>query len=541
MMKASSIIHKNEKRIKVEFPNSKESTQLIKEITGAKWSATMKSWHIPYTKEAFAELKQRCPDIEIIPAIKPAQQNLDPQNTNNDPEVDHANKHRNVSIIVSGRKIVVKLPKSETDTRFMLSFRFSRWDKKNYYWVIPNYDKNLELIKDYFKERILSIEINEEISIVNTSENREIKKDEFLVVRANNGRLKIYFSYDKDVFKKLRSYPYSSWNSKLKYQSIPFQESYLKELEEFAKGKNLKFLYEIEKASTITKYKSDRSSKDYKKCPEEYISKLKELHNSENTLRVYSSAFEQFCNYYKDHPLENISQEQITKYMQHLVVDRKVSSSYHNQAINAIKFYYERVLNGDRKIYLLDRPRKEQKLPVVLNQEEVKQLLKCIDNIKHRALVMLVYSSGLRLSEIVGLKIKDLDSVQMQIRVQQGKGKKDRVTILSERVLEILRRYFQQYQPKEWLFEGADGGQYSKRSAQQIVKDAARKAGIKKKISIHTLRHSFGTHLLESGTNLRYIQSLLGHESIKTTEIYTHITLKGFDQLRSPMDDLGEF
>ena len=540
-MKASSIIHKNEKRIKVEFPNSKESTQLIKEITGAKWSATMKSWHIPYTKEAFAELKQRCPDIEIIPAIKPAQQNLDPQNTNNDPEVDHANKHRNVSIIVSGRKIVVKLPKSETDTRFMLSFRFSRWDKKNYYWVIPNYDKNLELIKDYFKERILSIEINEEISIVNTSENREIKKDEFLVVRTNNGRLKIYFSYDKDIFKKLRSYPYTSWNSKLKYQSIPFQESYLKELEEFAKGKNLKFLYEIEKASTITKYKSDRSSKDYKKCPEEYISKLKELHNSENTLRVYSSAFEQFCNYYKDHPLENISQEQITKYMQHLVVDRKVSSSYHNQAINAIKFYYERVLNGDRKIYLLDRPRKEQKLPVVLNQEEVKQLLKCIDNIKHRALVMLVYSSGLRLSEIVGLKIKDLDSVQMQIRVQQGKGKKDRVTILSERVLEILRRYFQQYQPKEWLFEGADGGQYSKRSAQQIVKDAARKAGIKKKISIHTLRHSFGTHLLESGTNLRYIQSLLGHESIKTTEIYTHITLKGFDQLRSPMDDLGEF
>ena len=540
-MKASSIIHKNEKRIKVEFPNSKESTQLIKEITGAKWSATMKSWHIPYTKEAFAELKQRCPDIEIIPAIKPAQQNLDPQNTNNDPEVDHANKHRNVSIIVSGRKIVVKLPKSETDTRFMLSFRFSRWDKKNYYWVIPNYDKNLELIKDYFKERILSIEINEEISIVNTSENREIKKDEFLVVRANNGRLKIYFSYDKDVFKKLRSYPYSSWNSKLKYQSIPFQESYLKELEEFAKGKNLKFLYEIEKASTISKYKSDRSSKDYKICPEEYISKLKELHNSENTLSVYSSAFEQFCNYYKDHPLENISQEQITKYMQHLVVDRKVSSSYHNQAINAIKFYYERVLNGDRKIYLLDRPRKEQKLPVVLNQEEVKQLLKCIDNIKHRALVMLVYSSGLRLSEIVGLKIKDLDSVQMQIRVQQGKGKKDRVTILSERVLEILRRYFQQYQPKEWLFEGADGGQYSKRSAQQIVKDAARKAGIKKKISIHTLRHSFGTHLLESGTNLRYIQSLLGHESIKTTEIYTHITLKGFDQLRSPMDDLGEF
>ncbi len=446
--------------------------------------------------------------------------------------------NKNVTIIVSGRNIVVRIPKNENDTRFILSFRYSRWDKKNFYWVIPNYDKNLALIKEYFKERILSLEINEEIPLVDVAENRVIEKDQLLVVKTNNERLKIYFSYNKDVYKKLRSYPYSSWNSKLKYQSIPYQESYVNELKIFAEEHKLKFLYEIEKANAVTKYKSDRSAQDYKKCPAEYTYKLKEIHSSESTVRVYSSAFEQFCNYYKDIPLEGITQDQITNYMRHLVIDRKVSSSYHNQAINAIKFYYERVLNGERKIYLHDRPKKEQKLPVVLNQEEVKALLKCIDNIKHKAIVMLAYSSGLRLGELVALKIKDIDSVQMQIRVEQGKGKKDRVTILSERVLDTLRNYFKQYKPKEWLFEGADGGQYSARSVQQIVKDAAKKSGIKKKISVHTLRHSFATHLLEAGTNLRYIQSLLGHESSKTTEIYTHITLKGFDQLRSPMDEL---
>lgn len=538
-MKASVVIHKNEKRIKVEFPNTKEFSQLIKEISGAKWSATMKSWHIPYTKEAFEQLKKCFPEIEIFTS-----ENSSAKKEVEKPKVSEITENvtqgnKNISITVSGRKIVIRLPKNENDTKFILSFRYSRWDKKNFYWVIPNYDKNLSLIKEHFKDRIVSLEINEEIKITSETENRVIEKDSLLVVKTNRDRLQIYFSYNKAVHKKLKSYPYSSWNSKLKYQSIPYQEIYVKELEQFAKEQKLKFFFEVEKENpAIQKYKADRDAKDYKACPEDYILKLKELHSSESTIRVYSSAFEQFCNYYKDVPLEQVTQEQITNYMQHLAIDRKVSSSYHNQAINAIKFYYERVLKGDRKIYLLDRPRKEQKLPVILNKEEVKEILNCIDNIKHKAIVMLAYSAGLRLGELVRLKIKDIDSVQMQIRVEQSKGNKDRTTILSVRALEVLRKYFQQYRPKEWLFEGADGGQYSSRSIQMIVKDAVKKAGIKKKVSTHTLRHSFATHLLEAGTNLRYIQNLLGHESSKTTELYTHITLKGFEQLKSPLDDL---
>jgi len=154
---------------------------------------------------------------------------------------------------------------------------------------------------------------------------------------------------------------------------------------------------------------------------------------------------------------------------------------------------------------------------------------------------MLAYSAGLRLGELINVKITDIDSSRMQVRVEQAKGKKDRYSLLSVRLLEVLREYFREYKPKEWLFEGANGGQYSVSSIQAIMKDSIKKAGIKKKVSVHTLRHCFATHLLENGTDLRYIQSLLGHSSSKTTEIYTHVTTKGFDQIKSPLDNLDIF
>ncbi len=200
---------------------------------------------------------------------------------------------------------------------------------------------------------------------------------------------------------------------------------------------------------------------------------------------------------------------------------------------------YEKVLKGARKVYMIDRPKKEKKLPDVLNEEEIFKLIKMTDNLKHKTILMLAYSSGLRLGELINLRIKDIDSSRMQIRVEQSKGKKDRYSILSNKMLEILREYYKQYKPKEWLFEGEKGGQYSSRSLQLVVKAATQRAGIKKKVGVHTLRHTFATHLLENGTDLRYIQSLLGHESSRTTEIYTHITTKGFDQIKNPLDKLN--
>jgi len=260
-----------------------------------------------------------------------------------------------------------------------------------------------------------------------------------------------------------------------------------------------------------------------------------------NTVKTYKGLFEEFINFYHKFDINRIDESMITAFLRYLVIERKVSSSYQNQSINAIKFYYERVLGGQRKVYLVERPREEKKLPVVLSENEICDLLKATENIKHKAILMLAYSAGLRLSELINVKLSDIDSGRMQIRIEQAKGKKDRYSLLSVKLLDVLRKYYTTYKPKKWLFEGATGGQYSVRSIQEVMKDSTRKAGIKKKISMHTLRHSFATHLLENGIDLRYIQSLLGHSSTKTTEIYTHITTKGFDQIKSPLDKMDIF
>jgi integrase/recombinase XerD len=267
--------------------------------------------------------------------------------------------------------------------------------------------------------------------------------------------------------------------------------------------------------------------------------KLTEMRYSPKTIKLYSSMFEEFINYYPMQDIKTIDEPAIIKFLRFLVTERKISITYQNQSINAIKYYYEKVLGGQRKFYFIDRPSREKTLPSVLSTQEVIDILKQTENIKHKAILMTIYSAGLRISEAINLKFKDIDSDRMQIRVEQGKGKVDRYSLLSERTLHILREYYKQYLPTVWLFEGLKKGeQYSTRSIQQIFQDAVRKAGIVKDVSVHTLRHSFATHLLENGTDLRYIQSLLGHANSKTTEIYTHITTKGFDQIKSPLDML---
>jgi site-specific recombinase XerD len=238
-----------------------------------------------------------------------------------------------------------------------------------------------------------------------------------------------------------------------------------------------------------------------------------------------------------------LGEKEVMEFSRYLVNERMVSSSHQNQAINSIKFYFEKVKGGERKFYHVDRPIREKMLPEVLSEEEVSAILKATKNLKHKAILMTIYSAGLRIGELIKLKIKDIDSKRMQIRVEQAKFKKDRYTILSQRTLEILRLYIKQEKPFEYLFEGQwstkeNPVQYSARSIQAVLKKSLEITGIGKHVTVHTLRHSFATHLLENGTDLRYIQALLGHESPKTTQIYTHITTKGFDQIKSPLDRL---
>lgn len=269
-----------------------------------------------------------------------------------------------------------------------------------------------------------------------------------------------------------------------------------------------------------------------------YGETLRLMRYSPATIKNYESQFRSFLSFIYPKDSEQIEEADIHKFMLHLVNEKQVTIATQNQAVNAIKFYLEFVKKGERKVYHIDRPRKERKLPMVLSEDEVVAMLTATSNLKHKSILCLFYSAGLRRSELLKLKPADIDRGRSMIYVRGGKGKKDRITLLSKVACALLLRYVEIYQPKEYLFEGEHGGPYSERSVHGIVKRAARQAGINKNVSPHTLRHSFATHLLERGTDLRYIQELLGHESSRTTELYAHVTKRGFEQLVSPLDNL---
>ena len=285
-------------------------------------------------------------------------------------------------------------------------------------------------------------------------------------------------------------------------------------------------------------FRRRKLTKGRKQCPEEYFQKLEIKKYSMSTARVYITLFEVFLNYYKDIDPIQLNENDIRNYLSHMVKEKR-SNSYINQSINAIKFYYEVVKGMPNRFYEIERPIKEEKLPVVLSKNEVSKMLRKLGNVKHKCIVSLLYSAGLRLGELLNLKIVDVDSDRMLIRVVCAKGNKDRYTILSQTLLKDLRRYFLEYRPIEYLFEGPHGHQYSDTSVRKIVKKSAQGAKVKKNVSPHTLRHSFATHLLENGTDLRYIQSLLGHKSSRTTEIYTHVATNIVKGIKSPLDTLN--
>jgi integrase/recombinase XerD len=273
--------------------------------------------------------------------------------------------------------------------------------------------------------------------------------------------------------------------------------------------------------------------------PNGYRDLLTRMRYSASTIANYESQFKAFLEYIYPTNADEISDEHIKRYLLHIIAERHVSISTQNVVINSIKFYLEHVCKKERKTYYIERPLKERKLPMVLSEVEVHALLGKTKNQKHKCLLLLLYSSGLRISELLNLTPMDIDAFRNVIHVRGGKGRKDRITLLSEIAYKYVRDYVKRYCPSKWLFEGADGGQYSATSVNRIIKRNAALAGISKNISAHTLRHSFATHLLENGTDLRYIQALLGHESSRTTERYAHVTRRGYEQIKSPLDNLA--
>ena len=266
---------------------------------------------------------------------------------------------------------------------------------------------------------------------------------------------------------------------------------------------------------------------------------LKSQRYSPNTIKTYTDALGVFFQFHSNKAAEQLEIADIIDFNTGYILRKNLSASYQNQVINAIKLFYRNRFNRVMDLNNIQRPRREKRLPNVLSKQEIKAILEAPTNLKHRAMLSLIYACGLRRSELLNLSLSDVHSDRNLLFIRQSKGKKDRVVPISNKTIEMLRDYYKAFKPKTWLFEGQYAGyQYSERSLQLVLKQALQKAGNQKPVSLHWLRHSYATHLLESGTDLRYIQELLGHSSSKTTEIYTHVTTKSLQQIRSPFDDL---
>ncbi|MBL6868976.1 MAG: tyrosine-type recombinase/integrase [Flavobacteriales bacterium] len=259
---------------------------------------------------------------------------------------------------------------------------------------------------------------------------------------------------------------------------------------------------------------------------------------SPSTIQTYITCLRYFKNYYYKIEIDQLSKDDIIEYLFHLIKNN-YSKSTQNQHINAIKFYFEKCLGKKREYYLIDRPRKEKKLPNVLSKNEIQLLFNSTYNLKHLTILAVIYSCGLRVSELINIKINDIDNNRMVIHIRKAKGNKDRQVQLTNQLLELLRKYYKKYLPLNYLIVGQNGGKYSTTSIQKIIKNSSLKAGIYKKVTPHTLRHSFATHLLENGTDIRYIQTILGHSDIKTTQIYTHVSNAHLKNIQNPSDNLN--
>lgn len=362
------------------------------------------------------------------------------------------------------------------------------------------------------------------------------------IIHNTQARIALYFEYNKEANARVRQLVGVKWSNTLKVWHVPDTEVYRKQFKITTTPKDPK--EEVNNPSALVK--NELKPIEEKNLTAEMISKieaykqwLRSRRYSENTVKTYSEALLSFLRFYSHKPVAEISNNDVIVFNNEFILKHKLSASYQNQIVNAIKLFFKKIEGSALNVDLVHRPKRYNKLPNVLSKQEVKQILDALSNVKHKTMLALIYSCGLRRNELLNMKPEHINSKRNVVIVKEAKGKKDRIAPLSDKIIAMLRSYYKAYKPKTWLFEGQEAGsQYSEKSLESVLKQALAKTNIKKPVSLHWLRHSYATHLLEAGTDLRYIQEILGHKSSKTTEIYTHVSTKSLQNIKSPFDDL---
>jgi len=456
-------------------------------------------------------------------------------------------------------RVFLEVPKNRKDwVDFIKSLNKWWWHPEEKVWSVPRTPETAQRCKTFFGEALV-IDRNQEISIefvrktAEKSQRLELlktlpdkitlhkhpQKSDWLLLNLPQTLVESHLANVKNIHGRRWNADWFAWEVPYTQLTIRFIKQYLSGTVHwaFTPDDNIPERLPAVEPQART-FKETIIPAKYEAAVTALEQTLMLKRYSWRTIKSYKNCFRQFIRHYDDIKPSQITRRQIDAYVFGLIKERNISESHQNQILSAIKMFYGTVIAQEEKVLNLFRPKKSQKLPKVLTEQEVTFLLRAVDNLKHRCILMLVYSAGLRLGEVINLRLLELQPEQNRLFVRGGKGKKDRCTLLSEKVWELLQQYIQIHQPLEWLFEGQTGGQYSERSVQEIFTRAKMKAMINPDATVHTLRHSFATHLLEKGVDLRYIQELLGHESSKTTEIYTHITHKGWNRIKSPIDDL---
>lgn len=504
MIFLSKIHHRGEDRILVKHETPADYTLLqkwIRVVPGRLWSKTYTSWHVPYAKEVYQLLlKYFGNSLKII-------EDREVQDT-------RENKIENTDI------------KKEPETE-----------------------------KPYLQEveKKLSENKTKEVIVV-TLLPVFIKKEERILFEGNYPGKII-----QDILKML---PGARWDENIKKWHVPLNEAVYNLVRERLTGKASLHVeplrkYLIRRNRIVNAAPAIQSpqttaeqtillgkiSDENLMALEKMMEHLKAKAYSKNTLRTYRTEFIQFLKYCDTRKAADMRPEALKTYMVYCLETEKISENTAHSRINALKFYYEQVLNQEKFFYPIPRPKKHLQLPKVLGEREVGRLFNIVINKKHKAILFTAYSAGLRVSEVCRLRKEDVDRDRMQLFIKKGKGKKDRYVNLSPLVADVLTNYLNIVKPSplQYVFEGeAPGNPYSSRSAQQIFRRGIQQAGIEKSLSFHSLRHSFATHLMEKGVNTKYIQEILGHFNIKTTELYLHVAKINLVNIPSPIDDIWQ-
>jgi integrase/recombinase XerD len=509
----SRIFHRGEWRILVSFKYDTDLTNTIRQVAGSCYSDTYKGWYVADTEENLDQLRKVLKDEAEIDDSGLARDSKSGQHDTRYPEIEKP-IHRSYTTTFNPLTAPVTTPMKK---------------------IIPDNDDDDEIIP---VARVIKPVIE-----------RESYSPVEFTMNEGEGKLIIRFTgrYDREWIRELKSYGRVMFNPSRLEWVLSWTRIKVDSLSDYFASQGVAVI--VKKYAVTPEVKAARNdagtgirsrdlSEEILKGIENTTRFMAEKRYSSRSIEAYKSLLELFFKYFDGKDPFIISEEDISDFFHDYIIQHGYSASYHNQLISAIKIFYQ--VNGSREIdsSSLVRPRRGRSLPKVFSKEEVKSILNASRNIKHRLILWMIYSCGLRRSELINIRLTDLDRSRSILNIRQAKGKIDRFIPVSEKVWEKVDEYKMAYEPDIYLFEGQGGGRYSSESVYRVFKEALKRAGIKKDVGVHALRHSYATHLHENGVDIRYIQELLGHKSTRTTEIYTHVSRRNLAAVRSPIDDI---